>query len=447
MQPIVLHELLLALAPMLAQGTTHYVDDEQQCSGSPCYATIQAAIDAASAGDTILIDAGDYAGFTVSGKHLTIQSNNAAVNVFGTVTVTYVPESESMSTLISELNIFGGEGATPGTNSGVYLADNLGNVSLQGCLIVGGREPQAAPNCPIGRAGVYVKDCGFAGLHGVSLTDCEISGGWRDEGECVDGDGGDGLVAMGGEVTQIELDGTFVAGGRGTTNALADGSDAGEGGSGLHSLGVLTLIATGCSFEGGDGGDNHASHGRYGNGGPGVFEEGESTTAGFVDSVVSGGLAGQQAWGRRGGLCAAWLPESNQGATFQPGRNGRQLHTRSLIAGWRDVIEVHVTGYPGDRVEVLIADQLAPFDSSQGNRRRVGPSLVRSSLQDEGLRVEPLANAGTSVKQSIPLEGLRKSDRAVTFFVQARITTGEGRVVWSAPRAVVVLPVEMAVKK
>ena len=54
-----------------ARAGIHIVDT----SGSGGFATVQAAVDAASDGDVILIRGGTYAGFTISGKSLVLQAD------------------------------------------------------------------------------------------------------------------------------------------------------------------------------------------------------------------------------------------------------------------------------------------------------------------------------------------------------------------------------------
>ena len=68
---------------MLLLATTHYVDDDGGCAGqSPCYTTIQAAVNAAATGDTIEVLPGVYASFTVTTDNLTIQSSTLADAIF-----------------------------------------------------------------------------------------------------------------------------------------------------------------------------------------------------------------------------------------------------------------------------------------------------------------------------------------------------------------------------
>ena len=78
--------MALVLMPMMALATTWYVngstgsDSNSGTSESAPKATIQAAVDMASAGDTILVAAGIYAPFLSDNMMITIQSIEGAGN-------------------------------------------------------------------------------------------------------------------------------------------------------------------------------------------------------------------------------------------------------------------------------------------------------------------------------------------------------------------------------
>jgi predicted outer membrane repeat protein len=84
--------LMLVAGPALAgtTATTHYVATDGTCGGhSPCYATIQAAVDAASRGDTILITEGAYTGVNTHGSHTQVVYLNKSVTIRGGYTTAY----------------------------------------------------------------------------------------------------------------------------------------------------------------------------------------------------------------------------------------------------------------------------------------------------------------------------------------------------------------------
>ncbi|HCQ14465.1 T9SS sorting signal type C domain-containing protein [Flavobacterium sp.] len=79
---IVLFSLLLMILSLAKiNAATLYVNANGTCgSNSPCYTTIQAAINAASAGDIIIVAAGTYTGTVTVNKSVKIYGNNYNVN-------------------------------------------------------------------------------------------------------------------------------------------------------------------------------------------------------------------------------------------------------------------------------------------------------------------------------------------------------------------------------
>ncbi len=84
--------MLLAANPALAAATTTtlYVAPGGDCAGhSPCYAAIQAAVDAASGGDTILVAEGAYTGVSAHGGHTQVVYLNKSITIRGGYTTAY----------------------------------------------------------------------------------------------------------------------------------------------------------------------------------------------------------------------------------------------------------------------------------------------------------------------------------------------------------------------
>ena len=72
--------LALLVAPIAAQVQVHTVDDDPGAD----FADIQPAIDAAAAGDVVVVYDGDYTNFTMSGKGVSVIGDEGAlVRVLG----------------------------------------------------------------------------------------------------------------------------------------------------------------------------------------------------------------------------------------------------------------------------------------------------------------------------------------------------------------------------
>lgn len=75
---------------VVASATVHYVDSAGNCGGhTPCYATIQAAADAASGGATILVAEGSYTGVTTRNGHTQVLYIGKVLTIRGGYTTTF----------------------------------------------------------------------------------------------------------------------------------------------------------------------------------------------------------------------------------------------------------------------------------------------------------------------------------------------------------------------
>lgn len=219
--------LLLALASQPARADVLVVDD----SGGPgvAFTSLAAAVAAAADGDVVLIQAGDYAGFRVDGKGLTLAAAaGAAVNVDGTIELANLPAG-------GRLVLRGLATLTP-AGRGLWVRDCAGSVWIEGCAFRG-----AAGGGGPGHVGVAIHDSAAVNL--VRVEGRGGAGGVLGLGL----PGGDGLEIVASTVGV--QGGTFVGGNGGGSDALG-----GDGGSGAQVADGSQALFAGATFRGGAGG-------------------------------------------------------------------------------------------------------------------------------------------------------------------------------------------------
>src|SRR5947207_1453709 len=126
---VALAAALLTIGASAAQAATLYVNPDGVCGGnSPCYTTIQAAVNAASAGDTIKVADATYNEAVDINKSLTLQGAQAGVDAR--------TRSGSESTI---------------TNSCGPVRIEADNVTLDGFTVQGSTDPD-----PCTLAGIWM---------------------------------------------------------------------------------------------------------------------------------------------------------------------------------------------------------------------------------------------------------------------------------------------------
>lgn len=256
----------LVLAGASALADLHVVD----ASGAGDFTSIEAAVQAASDGDVILVRPGTYGYFLMLEKGLTVVAEQPnSVFVSGGTRVAYLAPGQRA--LLSNLVLFGNPSATLFANHGLSVG-NAGAVRIENCRFLGASQHEAS-SCgqpaKAGGKGIHVVDSSD-----VALTSCVAEGGiglrFVASLFCVGAVGGDGGDALHAVDSHVVAHFTRFDGGRG--GAAAHG---GTGGAGVRTLGGQVVLSN-CVPTGGNGGnlEDAFGFGTYGIGGPGVHAAG-----------------------------------------------------------------------------------------------------------------------------------------------------------------------------
>jgi hypothetical protein len=228
------------------------------------FTTIQAAVDAAVDGESVLVRPGTYASFAIVGKDVDVVADGGPVTVAG---------FELRDLASSGSIVVRGLQSTGVAGPGAAIVDCAGHVLVEACTLVGadGDGVFVSPNFdPSGAPGAFVD-----GSTRVAFARSTLRGGDGDDYvplTVLFGAGGDGLRAVGSFVALYTC--TALGGDGGD---VADDDAAWTGGAGGDGIEIDAgfLFVSGGSATGGDGGrggeDFDGFTGSYtcGNGGPG----------------------------------------------------------------------------------------------------------------------------------------------------------------------------------
>jgi len=246
--------------------------------------TIQAAVDLAADGDTILVRRSPrpdveccYPPFVIDGKSVAIHGTGPGLHYTGAVTIRNIPLGASVT--LSGLDIYWPHASTqdPLTAPGLTIQDCQGAVRVQNLRSSGfevetyfGLSPSPA---------IYIDSCAD-----VVLRDCVLVG---TAGEV--GYGGAGSPGVRAIQSDLAIYGCDISGGLGGSDVYLQSGVGSAGGDGLNLSGG-TLFARGSSFLGGKGGLGMQAADAA-DGGAGLRLE-SGASAAVVDCVLQGGAGG-----------------------------------------------------------------------------------------------------------------------------------------------------------
>jgi hypothetical protein len=385
--------LRLSLIGLAAAMAAVSADADVQILGEPGtnYLTIQAAVDAAAEGDTLLLAGEVYDGFVIDGKGLTlIALPGVDHEIRGQVLVRNLPANSTvrMDGLVIRGRQFIG---FIQNETALQLDLNMGPVRLFGCDILGGSGPddQLEDSYADGGHGVHL-----SGSLNVAFLDCELRGG---NGAGVIGSfgntGGAGGRGVWAENSAVALYDSRCLGGDGGT----EGSNAGDGGDGYRAEGI-GLFASGCTFQGGDGGDADDFLGPMaGDGGNGLWVQ-LKTQARLLDNTYIPGAGGDSDVGPDGD---PGLPKFWEGGVLDDVAGSRRSLTvaQSFIGDGND-FQLRYDGEPGDTVFLALGGAPA-FDfvaSPPGVRLVKFPTHLpwQASIQGGSTSLRPGIQVGPS---------------------------------------------------
>lgn len=231
------------------------------------FPTIQAAVDAALEGDTILVEDGIYAPFTIAGKSLDVVADGTGVEVRG-ISVQIRDVGQGQAVLVRGIR----------TNFGISIVACAGPVWLEDLRVVA-----TATICnEFSVAGAYV-----AGSSRATFTRCLLVGS-SDAGGFSPPNTAEGLYALASSVHLFDCE---ILGGPGSSQ----GWYAAQPGAAGMRIDSSTVTIVGCTIRGGGGGRTSSGFGgslctvTHPAGGAGVLFAGAAGVVRSAESTAAGG--------------------------------------------------------------------------------------------------------------------------------------------------------------
>jgi hypothetical protein len=385
-------------AALAAQGHVWHVDD----SGGADFTTVQAAIDAAADGDTIVIEFGDYTFFVVDAKALVITAAAGQKPYFGDTKSTVRNLSADQTVVLRSYT----------TNGSLALTDNQGTVWLEDVELGHAAPPSLFVASSVA---IEAKNCAS-----VVISRCSAHGAGTGPG----GDGNAGLRAVGSTVHAFA---SVLAGANLSGPLPLDGAPLGGPGAWLEDS---FLYAGACRIAGGQGsaGDSCSPGGA---GGIGLLA-GPGSHAALLGTLVIGGPGGEaSAPGCPTGPIGTPSVEAGGAIDLLPG-DGRKYALTSPADRGSTVLTY--AGEPGDLVFSLVALAPSPafLPDLGGTLVLLGPPAIFAHGP-----ADPVTGAIAGL--SIPLPDLPPGVQGLTVYAQGACITVAGDALLCTPSALTIL--------
>lgn len=423
--------LALLIASILASPA---LADVRVVSSSGPFTTIQAALDASTDGDIVLVRPGTYGGFSVPDRSLTVVADSGgAVNVNGSIAVPVLGVTHDV--VLSGLRVTSVETADPYSSYPLRASNCSGSLRVQRCEFV---ATQPTSHCHPHADGALLQSCQDVvfvdtRLHGASNTFNVLPGSGDSQRA------GSGLMALSSRLALYECELTGGPAGLVWENcdpSYGYGSSADNGAPGGHALyAVASFVHVAHSIlTGGRGGDaDTAGCGHGGNGGAGALV---SAPLGLwaLDVVAQGG-AGGFGFAGPGFPCAHH--DGTPGVNWAPGPSTFAAPARRLdlppLAREGDVVALALHGEPGDLVELFVAPATGfRFSTSWRGVNVLARQVASGAIPAAVLGVVPASGV---LHVSWTIGELGTGVQGATLHVQPAFTSVTGRVTMGTPRA------------
>jgi hypothetical protein len=394
-------------------------------SGGGNYTQIQAAVDAAVDGDTILVKSGTYSSVRVTNKELAIVGDAGSdVQVVGAFRAASLAAGKTL--ILENLSATGQTGDAISVY-GLYLSNNQGRVRVEGCHFAG--KSSLGLYGLIGYDAVRVEGCSD-----VVLTRTTSLGGsagsYNNIGTLPSGAG------LNAQSSVLAIYDSALQGGTGTSvNPNANAASGGDGGHGCWAQSCW-LFASGSQFLAGNGGQGGAGHfladAYGGDGGDGIRLESGSTAILLDDLLVPGlgGGAGNGPESYAGADGVAYLTDAGSTLTNLPGPSKHFVSPTPVREN--TLTTLTFTGAPGEQVQLLISRTAGRyFDPTEE-----GVLLLGSPIRVVSLGVVP---ASGTLSAQIPVFTLAPGFESTVLHMQARFTDPQGNMVLSGSSSMVIL--------